>query len=376
MKKNVLKGFGYAVTAFLLFLAIRYWPHVEGLLLSLLDGLGILAVGAVLAFIVDIPLSFYERKVFARLPKGRRGFSLAAAILSVFVVVLLVLMIVVPEFIASISLLADMLPSIESSIRSIAEDWGFSERFSAFADMFDDPLRNIAVAFGENFGDTFANAISFVGSTFDALVSGLMATVFAIYILLGKDWLSKGAFRLENAFLSPKHAQAFSHVASVAASIFRRFLVGQCLEAMILGLLSMLGMLLLGIPHAATIGSLIGVTALIPIAGAWIGAIIGAFMILPASPLKALVFLAFLLVLQQLEGNLIYPRVVGSTLGLKGIWVLAAIIVGGKLGGILGMLVAVPLFAVFLVLLDEHMERLEARKEPSAEARSPNPGAS
>ena len=149
------------------------------------------------------------------------------------------------------------------------------------------------------------------------------------------------------------------YVLSVLNDCFRRFIVGQCVEAVVLGVLCALGMTLLRLPYAAMIGALVGFTAIIPVAGAYIGAVIGAIMILTVSPIKALLFLVFILVLQQVEGNLIYPKVVGSSMGLPAFLVLAAVTVGGSLGGILGMLIGVPLTAAVYRLLKEDLKKAE-----------------
>ena len=146
-------------------------------------------------------------------------------------------------------------------------------------------------------------------------------------------------------------------VAAIFDDCFHRYIVGQCLEAVILGVLCIIGMLLLRMPYATMIGTLVGFTALIPIAGAWIGTGIGVFMILTVSPVKALIFLIFILILQQLENNLIYPKVVGSSMGLPGIWVLAAVTVGGGVMGIPGMVLWVPLTAAFYRLIREDVQK-------------------
>ena len=159
------------------------------------------------------------------------------------------------------------------------------------------------------------------------------------------------------------------YVLNTVNGCFRRFVVGQCTEAVILGLLCMAGMLLLGFPYATMVGTLIGFTALIPVAGAYIGAGVGAFMIFTASPVKALLFLLFIAVLQQLEGNLIYPRVVGASIGLPGVWVLAAVTIGGGVLGVGGMLLAVPLAAAAYQMLREDVRRrnLPAEEPPETE---------
>ena len=195
-----------------------------------------------------------------------------------------------------------------------------------------------------------ANAFSGIGSGIFNFVVGL---VFSIYILLDKENLKKQATRLVSTWFPEKTSGVIIHIADVSNVTFRSFVAGQTTEAVILGTLCAVGMLILQIPYAAMIGALIGVTALIPIFGALIGTVIGAIMIVSEDPFKAVVFIIFLLILQQVEGNVIYPKVVGSKLGLPGMWVVAAVTVGGSLAGVLGMLLGVPAFSVLYTLINE-----------------------
>ena len=190
---------------------------------------------------------------------------------------------------------------------------------------------------------------SLVGGIFDFFV----AFVFSIYILFGKDKLKKQALRLIRVWMPKGFGEWFIHASCVAGTNFRNFVSGQSLEAVILGTLCMIGMLILRIPYAPMVGTLIGVTALIPVVGAFIGAAVGAFVILTVNPFKALVFLIFLVILQQLEGNIIYPRVMGSRINLPGMWILAAVTIGGGIAGPVGMLISVPVAATVYVLLRE-----------------------
>jgi predicted PurR-regulated permease PerM len=164
-------------------------------------------------------------------------------------------------------------------------------------------------------------------------------------------------------FIPEKWYEKTTHVIGVLNESFRKYIIGQCTEALILGTLCTIGMLILRIPYASMIGALVGVTALVPIAGAYIGALVGGFIILTESPIKALVFIIFIVVLQQIEGNIIYPKVVGFSIGLPGIWVLAAITIGGGIFGIYGMLIAVPLAATVYKLLKEHVNRAPLNPE-------------
>lgn len=190
-----------------------------------------------------------------------------------------------------------------------------------------------------------------VSSVVSGVVTAIVSIIFAIYILTGKEKLGQQGNRLMHRYMKPRWCEKFTYVLSVLDRCFHKYIVGQCTEAVILGILCMVGMWILRLPYAPMIGALIGFTALIPVAGAYIGGGVGAFIILMESPIKAGIFLVFLVVLQQFEGNIIYPRVVGSSIGLPAIWVLAAVTVGGGLMGILGMLLAVPVAATIYTLL-------------------------
>jgi len=201
--------------------------------------------------------------------------------------------------------------------------------------------------------------IKTVSSVFSGVVTTLLAIIFALYLLLGKDKLKSQATRLLQNYCKPKWYGRILYVLRTLNDCFHKYIVGQCTEAVILGLLCTVGMLLFHFPYATMIGALIAFTALIPIAGAYIGAGVGAFMILTVSPIKAVFFLIFIVVLQQLEGNIIYPRVVGSSIGLPGIWVLTSVTIGGGIMGIAGMLLGVPLTAAIYRILQKDLHRRE-----------------
>lgn len=206
------------------------------------------------------------------------------------------------------------------------------------------------------FGGVMSSVVSVVGSVISSVVTVAVALIFSIYLLTGKEKLISQSKRMISTYL-PKADKKIFYVLNTLNDSFHRFIVGQCTEAVILGGLCMIGMWIFRFPYAVMVGVLIGFTALIPIAGAYIGAGVGAFMILTESPLQALLFLVFIVVLQQLEGNLVYPKVVGSSIGLPGIWVLAAITIGGGLMGVLGMLLAVPLLATVYKLIQADVRK-------------------
>ena len=188
--------------------------------------------------------------------------------------------------------------------------------------------------------------------------------IFALYLLVGKERLGRQFQSLTEVYLKEHTRNRLMYVLSTAHDTFTKFFVGQFTEAIIIGVLCTVGMWILRFPYATMIGVLIGATALLPVVGAYLGAFIGAFMILTVNPVQAIGFLVFIVVLQQLEGNLIYPRVVGSSVGLPGIWVLAAVTVGGGFGGVAGMLLAVPATATIYRLLQADVRRKKAISTP------------
>lgn len=200
-------------------------------------------------------------------------------------------------------------------------------------------------------------AVGAVTATISVIAQFVIGLIFAIYLLIGKESLISQCSRLMEHYLKPSWNEKVRYVAGIFNDSFHRFIVGQCIEAVVLGLLCILGMSILRLPYAMMIGTLIGFTALIPVAGAYIGAGVGAFMILTVSPVQALIFLLFIVVLQQLEGNLIYPKVVGSSIGLPGVWVLAAVTIGGGVMGISGMLLGVPTAAALYRLIRNDLNK-------------------
>ena len=227
-------------------------------------------------------------------------------------------------------------------------------------------LSDVIKVLTSGIGGAVTTIFSAVTSVFSTVIQIFLSLIFAIYLLLSRDKLMEQGSRLLAQYLRPSWETRIRHWLHVFNVSFRRYIVGQCTEAVILGVLCIVGMLIFRFPYAAMIGTLVGFTALIPVAGAYIGAAVGAVMILTVSPLKALLFIVFLVVLQQLEGNLIYPKVVGKSLGLPAIWVLAAVTVGGGLLGILGMLLGVPITSALYRLVREDLHRREAAAETEA----------
>ena len=351
-------------TAFLLYLAIHYWPSAVKFTALVASAAAPLLIGCAAAYIINILMRFYERHYFVNnqkpaVIKSRRPVCMAAAIITLALIVVLIVALVVPELILCIKLLWSAIPGqlerlttwlqgiewLPQEIRNLTEsiDWRAK-------------LGDLAKFVTSGLGSAVGMVVNTVSSVFSGAVTTLISAIFTIYLLSGKERLGRQFHRLMSHFLPAQWYGRTCHLLEVVDDCFHRYIVGQCTEALILGGLCTLGMLILQFPYATMIGALVAFTALIPVAGAYIGAGVGAFMILTVSPVKALGFLVFILVLQQLEGNIIYPRVVGSSIGLPGIWVLAAVTIGGSLMGIAGMLLAVPLAAAVYRLLKESLQ--------------------
>ncbi len=357
---------------FLLYLACFYWSGVSSFLGTLLGALSPLFLGFSIAYVVNILMSFYERHYFAKfahsklVKSSKRPVCLTGAVVTVLGIVALVIWLVVPELVSCISLLVSEIP--KAMEKFIGSSWVQKvlpkDIVSYLASV--DWMTNITKAVGvitSGLGDAITTVVSAVSSVFSVMVSVVLGIIFALYMLISKEKLQKQCGDLLHRYGKAGWQCKIEHFLSVLNRCFHSFIVGQCIEAVILGALCALGMWVFGFPYATMIGALIGFTALIPVVGAFIGAGVGFIMILTVSPIKALLFIVFIVILQQLEGNLIYPKVVGESIGLPALWVLAAVTVGGSLLGVLGMLVGVPLAAAVYHLLKEDVKKEPKRKQ-------------
>ncbi|MDN0064351.1 AI-2E family transporter [Collinsella ihumii] len=339
-----------AIAAFSVYLAIYYWPNIAGFIGLILQAVAPLVYGAVLAYPLNILMSFYERHMLPKsssrvVARVRPGLSLMAALLTLVAVVAIVLRLVVPQLIDCVRLLIDELPVALQALFSWLEESNLIT--PAVVESVTESLG--ALDWQSHASSLATTVMSGVVGAVSGVVSGtatfVLAFIFALFILLNKRALARQRDLLMERYLPASTLVRVRYVLGIADDCFHRFLVGQCTEAVVLGALCALGMFVLGLPYALMIGALTAFTALIPIIGAFLSGAVGAFLILMVSPVQALIFLIFIVVLQQLEGDLIYPHVVGSSIQLPGIWVLAAVTVGGGAFGIVGMFVGVPLAA-------------------------------
>ena len=371
-KKDIKKWFKIISFALIGLLIVNNFSVVTGFVAKFFDIISPFVVGAALAFILNIPMKFFESK-FSKITfkKGKklnknliRIISLLLAIIVIGFIISLIVNLILPEIINIIKLLVENSPKYMNEIKNFALD------ITTNMPEIRDSIKNININ-NENMQEqikTIATnvltfSVSFAGNVIGSIVDAIVSLVFAIYILTGKDKLKEQSKRIVYAYFDKTKAEGILEFGRTARRIFKNFITGQCLEACILGSLSIVGMFILDIPYAVPIGVLIGVTALVPIVGAFIGISVGAVLILSVEPVKVLTFLVFILILQQIEGNLIYPKVVGDSVGLPGIWVLVAVAVGGDLFGLVGMLLGLPVASVIYTLIKDNVnKRLDHKK--------------
>lgn len=328
-------------------------------------------LGAVIAFIVNVPMSRIEYHLFQKRGsqmRGQRPISFIVTLALVISVLVIVVYIVVPQLADTIRTIGQQLPDAFAATQEwLISKMGYWKELQGLLEQitidWDEIIKKISVML-QNMASTMVDSgIGAITNIVGAVVNFFIGFVFAIYILLAKEKLGSQGKQVLYALLKEKQADKILEICSISYRIFSKFLSGQCLEACILGGMFVIAMTIFRLPYAMLIGVLIAFCALIPIVGAFIGCAVGIFLILMVSPIKALIFLALFLVLQQLEGNLVYPKVVGNSVGLPSIWVLAAVTIGGNLMGVVGMLIFIPLCSVVYTLFRMYVKRKLAEKE-------------
>ena len=331
-------------------------------------------LGGAIVFVLNVPMSFLEKKIFENIKKENkaarklaRPVSLLLTIVLVVGVIALVMIGVIPQLTKTMGSLminiTDFIPQIKIWIRDFFHD---NREIMNLVDQVqfkpDQAIRWGISLLGNGAGNMMNTTVSAVGSVVSGLATFFIAFSFACYVLFQKEKLHVQVRKVLFAFLPKQKAEAFLKVCSLTYRTFANFLTGQCLEAVILGCMFVVTLSILRMPYALLIGVLIAFTALIPIFGAFIGCAVGSFLIFMVSPKQAIIFIIVFLVLQQIEGNLIYPHVVGESVGLPSIWVLAAVTIGGNLMGIVGMLVFIPLLSVVYTIFRKVVyQRLKKR---------------
>lgn len=335
--------------------------------------------GASIAFVLNIPMKAIEKGLFSKaknpkVDKIKRPVSIFLAFAAVILVIVFVTVTVVPQVTKTMIELGNKIPQFLVDAQIWLEELFASQpQLIALLEEFDpaevnwDSIANTVIDFLKNgLGNVVSSTVTVASTIIGGVVNIFVALVFSFYILAQKEKLGSQFKRMLHAYFPQKAYDKVLEVASLAGRNFSSFITGQCTEAVILGTMFVVTMALFGFPYAVMVGVLIAFTALIPIVGAFIGCFVGAFLIMVDDPVKAIWFLVLFIVLQQIEGNLIYPHVVGNSVGLPSIWVLAAVTIGGSLMGVVGMLIFIPILSTVYALLREDVNERNGKKRRSS----------
>lgn len=330
--------------------------------------------GAAIAFVLNIPMKAIEKSLFSKaknpkVEKVKRPASIFLAFAAVVLVIVFVTVTVVPQVTKTMIELGNKIPKFLADVQIWLEELFASQPLIALLEEFDpaetnwDSIVDTVIDFLQNgLGSVVSSTVTVASTIIGGVVNLFVALVFSFYILSQKEKLGSQFRRILHAYFPQKVYDKVLEVTSLAGRNFSSFITGQCMEAVILGTMFVITMALFGFPYAVMVGVLIAFTALIPIVGAFIGCFVGAFLIMVDDPVKAIWFLVLFIVLQQIEGNLIYPHVVGNSVGLPSIWVLAAVTIGGSLMGVVGMLIFIPILSTVYALLREDVNERNGKK--------------
>ena len=353
---------------------LEHYTLLGQLLGRVLDVLSPFIAGIALAFLLNLMMNSYERRLLKPLTKYRpklckavRPAAIVLTLVTVAAILSLLLVFIIPQLGASISSLIDSVPGYWAQAMVWLEQIAASYPFlTEWLDKLMAQWQQIAQGLAEVVGDLAPRLFSWTKSLTSGVITMVMGLIVSIYLLASKEKYLEMLKKMVVAYLPEKRAARLLEVATLTNQSFSRFITGQLTEITILGCLCFIGLNIFRMPYPLLISVMIAVTALIPIFGAYMGTIASAFLILMIDPMQAVWFVVFIICLQQVEGKIIYPKVVGSSIGLGGFWVLFALIVGGRFFGLPGMLIGIPIFAVCYTLLRQDMyKRLADKKEQS-----------
>ena len=372
-KKTIFRIFYCVLGCILFYWLLHETDRVKEFVAYLGDIFSPFVIGGVLAFILNAPMRFIENKL--KFIKNEKVLRVSAILLTLLAIILLVagiVMLLIPQIKDTIELLMSQMPEFYARVQTFVME--FLEARPQLKEMvmnnidlqqFDwsGILEKVATFVSSSVGTIIAGAVVAVKDIFGVIFNLVISIVFAFYCLACKETLARQARRIAYSLLKEKMADQIVRIMRMTNSAFSNFLTGQCLEAVILGLMFVPAMAIFKMPYIPLICVLITVTALVPLVGAFVGCAVGAFFILVTDPMLAVGFVIMFLVIQQIEGNLIYPKVVGESIGLPGMWVLLAVAVGGGFFGVAGMFLMVPLASVLYTLLREHTHNRLTERE-------------
>lgn len=361
-KQNILLGTYLIILCFIL-LNIK---EVSSSFTNLLAILNPFILGFSMAFILNLPMMFFENNVFNFLDKNKNVFvrklkrplSILTTFIAVIGIIQALALFVIPEIISSISTLLETIPTYLKSFEDIINQFMSStELLQSIQNSLLTTWKEIASILGNLLTTSLTGILTTTVSITSGFINFILSLVLTIYMLASKETLIRHAKKVLYAFTKKNIADKIIEVGKIANITFSKFIAGQCIEAFILAFLCFIGMTILSMPYALLISVLIGVTALIPVFGAFIGAIPAIFLILLINPMQALWFVVFIIFLQQFEGNVIYPKVVGNSVGLSALWVMFAMLVGGSILGLVGMLIGIPTLSVIYQLFKDYTNK-------------------
>ncbi len=386
-KENMKKILLLCFLVILMFVAIENIGTLFTILGKVIDLIFPFILGGCIAFVFNVPMKKIEGELFKKNPsfKGKRAISYILSLLIVLLVLGLATFVIVPELIDTIRQLTEQLPDFIKQVQEFFTEFRNKNpeiaNFTKDIDLDYEGIYKKAVSVLTGASGVLSSTVGVVSSIVSGFATFFIAFAFSIYILFRKEELARQFKKVLYATFSEKVVGKFIDICELSNRTFSSFITGQCLEACILGLMFFVTMSIFGMPYTILISVLISLTALIPIFGAFIGCAVGAILILIQSPKQALIFVIMFLVLQQIEGNLIYPHVVGGSVGLPSIWVLVAITIGGDLMGVAGMLIFIPLCSVLYSLFRDFIngkidkkgipkEKYEGKKKNQQESKS------
>ncbi len=365
----------YGAGLIILYCGLTHMGTVLSIFVATLTVIAPLIVGLAIAFIVNIPMSAIEVKLLYGIKSRnvRRTISLLSTLVLFVLVIMFVVFMLMPALNDSVAKLISAAQSFGRQVVDLVMD--LSAKYPDVMNKLVESLNNSQnIPSTEKIIDTVLNflqkgivsitgSLTFLVSTFNSILSIFFAIMFAIYTLISKEEMKEHSLRLLNVLFKKKTAHNIRYVARKSKMTFKNFITGQCIEAIIIGLMFFITLTVLAYPYPPLIGVTISTTALIPFIGPFIGCVISAFLILMVDPIKALWFIVIFLVLQQIEGNLIYPRVVGESVGMPPFWVLLAVLIGTGTLGVIGLLTFIPVFSIIYSLVWENVDRVEKNRE-------------
>ncbi len=363
--KNGLILISFGIILFLLLQNI--WIGVE-ILKSIITIFSPFLLGLIIAFILNVPMNMMEKrlsknkKLKIKKKKLRRGISLVVSVVSVLLILLFVIALIIPDLGKTISSFLNQIPefiqNIESILQNISQKYPSLANWANKIDLNPDEIKNqLEVWMKTASSGLLTSSLNIVFTFISKIANFIIALIFAFYVLAEKEKLAYQFKIVLKAFIKDKYVKEIFRITELANKTFSKFISGQCLEACILGILCFIGMIIFHFPYALSISVLVALTALIPIFGAFIAMMVGTLLISVISFQSAIWFVVFFLLLQQIEGNIIYPKVVGNSVGLPAIWTMMAVTVGGSCFGIFGMLISVPLSSILYALLKEYIQK-------------------